>query len=78
MTCALATGVGERYNLFMKPRILKLDHDDPEAEFRFEIEWMVSMTEAQRMKLMLEGSRILRECMRQNGRSVVPRVLKRP
>lgn len=62
----------------MKPRILKLDYDDPEAELRFEVEWMLSMTEEQRMKLVLEGSRILRESMRQNGRPVVSRVFKRP
>jgi len=62
----------------MKPRILKLAVDDPKAEFDFEIEWMVSMTEEQRMKLMLDGSRILLDLMRKHDPSPEPRVFKRP
>jgi hypothetical protein len=62
----------------MKPRILKLAHDDPEAEFRFEIEWMVSMTEVQRMNLMLERSADLLKLVRHHEDPTLPRLFKRP
>lgn len=62
----------------MKPRILKLAADDPQAEFDFEIEWMVSMTEAQRMKLMLERSADLLKLVRHHEGPALPRLFKRP
>jgi hypothetical protein len=58
-------------------RVLKLADDDPEAERRFELDFLLSLTRDERVALMLERSRILREQMRPHERPDAAGVFKR-
>ncbi len=63
--------------LMSTARVLKLAEDDPEIERRFELDFLLSLTRDERVALMLERSRILREQMRPHERPDAPRVSKR-
>lgn len=58
-------------------RILKLDHHDPDVERRFELDFLLSLTREERVALMLERSRLLREQMRPHEHPDAPRIVKR-
>lgn len=60
-----------------RPRILKLKRHDPELERRFELEFLLSLTREERVTLMLERSRLLREQMRPHEPPDAPRIVKR-
>lgn len=40
-----------------KPRIVVLDHEDPDQEFKMELAYLMSLTTQQRYKMMLDHSR---------------------
>jgi hypothetical protein len=57
-----------------KTHILVLDHDDPERELEFEIEFQLSLTERQRYEIMdrLVGDGLAR--LRERGRKTTPKI----
>lgn len=60
-----------------KTRILKLVHDDPEREFEFELEYLMSLTTQQRYKMMFERSREMMERMIRYGHIKPVEIIKR-
>jgi hypothetical protein len=61
-----------------KTHILILDKDDPKRELEFEIRFMLSLTQAERYKLM---ERLVSEGLKQkkrNGYKATPSIVTRP
>lgn len=62
----------------MGTRILKLEDHDEDREVRFELDYLASLTEADRVRRALERSRLLLEMLARHGHPVVPSITKRP
>lgn len=62
----------------MVTRILKLEDHDEDREIRFELDYLASLTEEDRVRLALERSRMLLEMLARDGHPVVPSITKRP
>ncbi len=58
-------------------RILKLESDDPEREREFDLEWLLSLTSAERYSLMLRRSTDALERMIRNGHLRPAEIIKR-
>lgn len=61
----------------MKSRILKMADHDEEREIRFELEFLAGLTVEERVRLVLERSRLLLEMLSENGHPLSPGVAKR-
>ncbi len=61
-----------------KTRILVLDHDDPEREFEFELDWLMSLTTQQRFEMMLKRSNEIKEMLIRHGHRKPVEIIKRP
>lgn len=62
---------------FMGTRILKLADHDEEAENRFHLEYLRSLTREQRVQLVIERSRMMLEMLARDGHPIVPGITKR-
>ncbi len=61
-----------------KTRVLILDHDDPEREFEFELEYLMSLTTQQLFDKMIRRSNEIKEMLIQNGYRESVAIIKRP
>jgi hypothetical protein len=61
----------------MAKGILKIAIDDEEQELQFELEFLAGLSVEQRVRLVLERSRLLLDTLRQNGHPITPGVVKR-
>lgn len=57
--------------------ILKLDVDDPETEFEFELAWLRSLTTQERFELMFRKSREIAELLLRHGHRKPVEITKR-
>ena len=57
--------------------ILKLDHDDPERELEFELEYQRSLTTEQRFEMMLMWMKYLNEMLEKYGHRKPFEIIKR-
>lgn len=63
----------------MKTRILKVhETDDETREIAFQLDWLRSLTEEERVQLVLEWSRELIESLARNGHPLPAGITKRP
>ena len=64
----------------MKPEthILKLDHHDEDAEIEFELDWLMSLSVAERFDLMFAKSAEMTRMLEQHGHREPDSVVKRP
>jgi hypothetical protein len=62
----------------MSCMILKLAKDDPQREFEFELEYMLSLTTAQRTEMMERGSQEVMETLIRYGHRRPFEIIKRP
>jgi len=60
-----------------KTHILILDKDDPEREFEFEIEFMLSLTPAERYRMMSRLVRMGRRMKGKHDRKEAPALIAR-
>jgi hypothetical protein len=58
--------------------ILKLAKDDPQREFEFEVEYMLSLTTRQRFDMMHRASRRLMKTLIRHGHRRPTEIIKRP
>ena len=58
--------------------ILKLDHDDEERERAFELEFLLSLTTAQRFEMMIRQSNEIKRTLIRNGHRRPVEIVKRP
>jgi hypothetical protein len=58
--------------------ILKLAKDDPEREFEFELEYMLSLTTQQRFEMMHNASQRVMETLIRHGHRKPVEIVKRP
>jgi hypothetical protein len=58
--------------------ILKLKKDDPDRELEFEVEYQLSLTVAQRFRMMFQKSREMAEMLVTNGHRKPFEIIKRP
>jgi hypothetical protein len=58
--------------------ILIVEGNNPEREFTFDLEHMLSLTTAERYRWMLDRSREAVERMTRNGYIQTPNIIKRP
>ena len=65
------------YHADMKTHVLKLEATDEKAEIRFDLEFLATLTREQRVRLVLDRSRLLMEMLARNGHPIVPGVSKR-
>ena len=61
----------------MSDTTLKLREHDAEAEIRHELAFLASLTCEERVRLVLDRSRLLLEMMAQSGHPIVPGIAKR-
>ncbi len=59
-------------------RILQLDYDDPQREFEFDLDYLLSLTSAERYRLMLKRSRDAIERMIRHGYLKPFEIIERP
>jgi len=59
-------------------RILKLDHDDPERETQFELDFLATLTTQQRFDMMIRASNLIREGLIRHGHRKPVEIIKRP
>ena len=57
--------------------ILKVTEPDEQREVDFELDWLATLTEAQRFELMLERSRLLQQMLVQHGHREAPAIIRR-
>jgi hypothetical protein len=57
--------------------ILKLDHDDPELEREFELEYQQSLTTEQRFQMLFRRMREINELLTKHGHRKTPEIIKR-
>ena len=57
--------------------ILKLDHDDPEKELAFELDYQLSLTTRERVEMMLRRSDEVRRTLIQHGHRKPVEIIKR-
>lgn len=57
--------------------ILKLEHDDPDTEEAFELEFLRSLTTQQRFDMMFRRSREILESLLENGHRRPVEIVKR-
>ncbi len=57
--------------------ILKLDHDDPEREFEFELRYLMSLTTQQRFEMMIKRSNEAKEMLIRYGHRKPVEIVKR-
>ena len=58
--------------------ILKLDHDDEERELEFELDYLLSLTTAQRFEMMIRQSDEIKRTLIRNGHRKPVEIVKRP
>ncbi len=58
--------------------ILKLDHDDPERELEFELEYQRSLTVEQRFEMLFQLMRYVNEQLEKNGHRKTFEITTRP
>ena len=58
--------------------ILKLDHDDEERERAFELEFLLSLTTAQRFEMMIRQSNEIKRTLIRRGYLKPFEIIKRP
>ena len=58
--------------------ILKLDHDDEERERTFELDFLLSLTTAQRFEMMIRQSDEIKRTLIRNGHRKPVEIVKRP
>ena len=58
--------------------ILKLDHDDPEKELAFELDFQLSLTTRQRFQMMIERSNAIKRMLIERGFVKPVEIIKRP
>jgi len=64
----------------MKTRILMIDENDKDSEkkeIEFEVEYMLSLTTAQRFKMMHDRSLLIAKMLRKNGHRTTPEIIQR-
>ncbi len=59
-------------------RMLKLDRDDPARELQFDLDYLLSLSSAERYKIMLRQSAHAVELMIRNGHLNPVEIVKRP
>ena len=57
--------------------ILKLDENDEEKEIEFELDYLTSLTTAQRFELMFRKTREMRSLLKRNERRKATEIIKR-
>jgi hypothetical protein len=60
-----------------KTRILKLREHDEEKEIAFDLEWLASLSVAERFDLMFRKSEEIRKLLIQSGHGTPPEIVKR-
>lgn len=58
--------------------ILKLDHDDPERELAFELDYQLSLTTRQRFEMMIRRSNEIKRMLIRGGFVKPIEIVKRP
>jgi len=58
--------------------ILKLDHDDPEREMRFEIDYLLSLSVQDRFRMMIQRSDEMKRTLLRHGHRRPSEIVKRP
>jgi hypothetical protein len=58
--------------------ILKLENDDQDRELEFEVDYQLSLTVAQRFRMMFQKSREMAEILVRNGHRKPFEIIKRP
>ena len=58
--------------------ILKLPKDDPEREREFELQYLLSLTTAERFEMMNRSSREIMQMLIRNGHRKPFEIIKRP
>ena len=58
--------------------ILKLDHDDPERELAFELDYQLSLTTRQRFEMMIQRSNAIKRMLIERGFVKPIEIIKRP
>lgn len=61
----------------MKPKIVMLDKDNEKKEIEIEIEYLSSLTTAQRFKMVTEYSKWLTKILRKHDRRKTPEIFQR-
>lgn len=62
----------------MSNMILKLPNDDPEREQEFELQYLLSLTTAERFEMMFRRSREIMQTLIRNGHRKPIETVKRP
>ena len=57
--------------------ILKLDHDDPEKELAFELDFQLSLTTRQRFQMMIQRSNEMKRMLLRYGHQKPVEIVKR-
>ena len=57
--------------------ILKLDHDDPEKELAFELDYQLSLTTRQRFEMMIQRSNEVKRMLLRYGHQKPVEIVKR-
>jgi hypothetical protein len=57
--------------------ILKLDHDDPEKELAFELDYQLSLTTRQRFQMMIQRSNEVKRMLLRHGHQKPVEIVKR-
>ena len=62
----------------MSAMILKLPNDDPEREREFELQYLLSLTTAERFEMMFRRSQEIMQTLIRNGHRKPFEIVKRP
>lgn len=64
----------------MKPQthVLKLDRHDEDAEIEFELDWLMSLSVAERFDLMFAKTAEMKRMLEQHGHREPDSIVKRP
>lgn len=57
--------------------VLKLDKDDPDKEIQFEMDFLLSLTTAERFEMMFRASNLVRDILIRNGHRKPSEIIKR-
>ena len=72
---------GFRVQLYMvrehRSYVLKLDKDDPDKEIQFEMDFLLSLTTAERFEMMFRASNLVRDILIRNGHRKPSEIIKR-
>ena len=57
--------------------VLKVDKDDEEKERSFELDYLLSLTVAERFRMMFERSALIKKMLREHGHRKTAAIIKR-